>query len=80
MTNEYIFLVEKEEIWARMLMQVLEDNDIPCAAVPVFGAAFALKTGTPERVKVFVPSENLLYATELLQELFSGEIVSDEDI
>ncbi len=80
MTNEYIFLVEKEEMWAHMLMQVLEDNDIPCAAVPVFGAAFVMKTGTPERVKVFVPSENLLYATELLQELFSGEIVSDEDI
>ena len=80
MNNKYIFLVEKEEIWAQMLMQVLEDNDVPCVAVPVYGAGFAIKTGTQERLKIFVPSENLPQTKELLQELFSAEIVIDSEI
>ena len=79
MDNGYALLVEKEEMWAQMLMQVLEDNNVPCAALPVYGAGFAIKTGTQERQKVYVPSENLPQATELLQELFSAEIVQDEE-
>ena len=79
MNDRYALLVEQEEMWARMLMQVLEDNNIPCAALPVYGAGFAIKTGTQERLKVYVPSENLPQATELLQELFSAEIAQDEE-
>ena len=79
MDNGYVLLVEKEEMWARMLMQVLEDNNVPCAVLPVYGAGFVIKTGTQERLKVYVPSENLPQATELLQELFSAEIVQDEE-
>ena len=79
MDNGYVLLVEKEEMWAQMLMQVLEDNNVPCAALPVYGAGFAIKTGIQERLKVYVPSENLPQATELLQELFSAEIVQDEE-
>ena len=79
MRDGYVLLVEKEEMWTRMLMQVLEDNNVPCAALPVYGAGFAIKTGTQERLKVYVPSENLPQATELLQELFSAEIVQDEE-
>ena len=33
MDNGYELLVEKEEMWAQMLMQVLQDNDIPCTAL-----------------------------------------------
>ena len=79
MDNGYVLLVEKEEMWAQMLMQVLEDNNVPCAALPVYGAGFAIKTGAQERLKVYIPSENLPQATELLQELFSAEIVQDEE-
>ena len=79
MNDRYVLLVEQEEMWARMLMQVLEDNNIPCASLPVYGAGFAIKTGTQERLKVYVPSENLPQATELLQELFSAEIAQDEE-
>ncbi len=77
MNNEYVLLTEKEEMWAKMLMQVLEDNNIQCTARPVYGAGFTIKTGNQERLKVYVPSESLLKATELLQELFSAEIVQE---
>ncbi len=79
MNNEFVLLVEKEEMWARMLIQVLEDNSIPCAALPVYGAGFTLKTGIQERLKVFVPSGNLPQARELLQELFSADSVCEEE-
>ena len=78
MNDGYVLLVEKEEMWAQMLMQVLEDHNISCTALPVYGAGFAIKTGMQERLKVYVPSENLPQATELLQELFSAEIVQEE--
>ena len=73
MNNDYELLVEKEAMWAQMLMEVLKDNDIPCAALPVYGAGLVVKTGVQERMKVFVPSENLQKATELLHALFSEE-------
>ncbi len=73
MTGGYMLLTEKEEMWARLLMEVLEDNDIPCAALPVYGAGFAMRTGMQERWNVLVPAENLTRAEELLQELFSAE-------
>ena len=78
MKEGYVLLVEKEEMWAKMLMQVLEDNDIPCVAVPVFGAGLSVKAGMQERLKVYVPSENLSHATELVEELFLSESIQEE--
>ena len=78
MKEGYVLLVEKEEMWAKMLMQVLEDNDIPCVAVPVFGAGLSIKAGIQERLKVYVPSENLPHATELVEELFLSESIQEE--
>ena len=73
MENTFVFLIEKEEIWARMLVQVLEDNEIPCATRSVFGVGFTMKTGTQDYLQVFVPSEKLEGAKELADELFSDE-------
>ena len=78
MRDGYILLVEKEEMWAKMLMQVLEDNHVPCAALPVYGAGFSLKTGIQDRLKVYVPIDNLPQATELVEELFSAESILEE--
>ena len=79
MSNGYVLLTEKDEIWSRMLIQVLEDHNIPCAALPVYGAGFSLKTGTQDRLKIYVPSDALPQATALLEELFSAEsILPDE--
>ena len=79
MVNGYVLLVEKEEMWAKMLMQVLEDNKIPHAALPVYGAGFVIKTGTQERLKVYVSSEYLPQATALAEELFSAESIQEDE-
>ena len=78
MNGEYVFLTEKEEMWAQMLVQVLEDNGISCTALPVYGAGFTLRTGMQDQLRVFVPSQQLPRASELLEELFSAEILEEE--
>jgi len=79
MDNGYVLLVEKEEMWAKMLMQVLKDNNVPCAALPVYGAGFTVKTGTQERLKVYVSYECLPQATALVEELFSSKSIQDDE-
>ena len=79
MAHGFVLLVEKEEMWAQMLTQVLQDNGIPCAALPVYGAGLVMKTGAQERLKVFVPAVQLAQATELLEELFSDQAICQEE-
>ena len=79
MSNEYVLLIEKEEMWAKMLMQVLEDNGVLCTALPAHGAGFTLKTGIQERLKVYVPSAKLPLAIQLTEELFSAESILEEE-
>ena len=79
MDHGYVLLLEREEMWAKMLIEVLEDNNIPCAAVPVLGAGFALKTGAHECLRVYVPNDHLPQATVLVEELFSAENVEEEE-
>ena len=45
MEKKYEFLTEKEEMWARMLMEVLKDNGIPYAVESVYGAGLVLRGG-----------------------------------
>ena len=73
MNHGYEFLIEKEEMWARMLMEVLQDNGIPCVKQSVYGAGLVIKTGMLERFKVYVPKEYMEQALELVTELFSEE-------
>ena len=73
MENEFVLLVEKEAMWAQMLMQVLKDNGIPCISIPVYGAGLVVKTGMQERLKVLVPAEHAEQAARLLRELFPGD-------
>jgi len=71
MGSAYEFLTEKEEMWAKMLIKVLTENDIPCTSIPVYGAGLVVKGGMQERLKVYVPKEDTAKAEELLEELFS---------
>lgn len=71
MHTDYEFLVEHQEMWAKMLMEVLEDNGIACSALPVYGAGMTIQTGMLERLRVFVPKKDKAKAEELLQALFS---------
>ena len=77
MNQEYVLLVEKEEMWARMLMEVLKDNGVACTSVPVHGAGFALKTGMQDSLRIFVPAEQLAQAKELQEALFSAELAEE---
>ena len=70
MEHDYVLLVEKEEMWAKMLLQVLEDNNIPCTVLPVHGAGVVINTGMQERLKVYVPSTSKATAENLMNELF----------
>ena len=79
MNNDYVFLTQKEEMWARMLMEVLEDNHISCAALPLYGAAFALKTGKQDSLRIFVAPDKLQQAQELLDMLFSENSIVEYD-
>lgn len=69
--NGYEFLAEKEAMWAKMLEQVLKDNDVDFVSVPVYGAGMVLRGGVMERHKIYVPKEKLGQADQLLNELFS---------
>lgn len=73
MENHFELLTEKEEIWAKMLIQVLEDHHIPCTAIPAQGVGLSLKTGVQDSLRIYVPRDCMEQAQELLQELFSSE-------
>lgn len=79
MHGDYVLLTEQGEMWAKMLMEVLEDNGISCASLPVYGFALSLKTGAQERLKVFVPADQLSLAQELAEQLFSGDCILEEE-
>ena len=71
MGANYILLTEKETMWSKMLMEVLRDNNISCISQSVYGAGLTLKAGMQEYLRVYVPSEKLNEAEDLLQVLFS---------
>ena len=73
MDGGYEFLIEKEEMWAKMLVEILNDNGIPCVSRSVRGAGFVIKTGLPERLKIYVPGDKIERAAELANELFGAE-------
>ncbi len=73
MKENFEFLAEKEEMWAQMLLQVLKDNGIPCAVLPVHGAAMVMKAGMQERLQLYVPSTERARATQLLEALFPAD-------
>ena len=69
--ENFELLTEKEEMWAKMLTEVLSDNNIQFSVIPVYGAGMALKAGIKERLKIYVPSEQKEKAELLMAELFS---------
>lgn len=70
MDTNYEFLTEREFIWAEMLMQALRNHNIPCVSFPVNGAAYTLRTGTPEQLRIYIPRENRPLAEEIMDDLF----------
>ena len=73
-SKDYCFLVEKEEMWAKMLQELLQNNQIPAVLVPTLGAAVSLKSGRAELYQIFVPYAHLEQAADLLQMAFGDEV------
>ena len=69
--NGFTLLIEKEEMWAKMLADVLKDNGIPYVARPTYGAGFVIKTGKQDIIKIYVPTEYFKQASEFTEILFS---------
>lgn len=70
MNKPFEFLVEKEAIWADMLMQILKENNIFCKASPVYGAGMVMAAGVKERLRIYVPAESKQQAQELMEAFF----------
>lgn len=73
MDSEYELLCEKDAMWAETLIQVLNNNQIPCVSLPVYGAGLVMKTGMRERLKIYVMKKDKQAAEDLVQQLFSEE-------
>ena len=73
MTQQHELLVEKDAIWADILMQVLKENGIPCTAFPVYGAGVVLRAGVQERMKLYVPADQKQQAAAIMEDLFAEE-------
>ena len=78
MEQNAILLMETEEMWAKMLMEVLDDNEIPYAAKSVYGAGLVIRAGMQERLAVYVPVEYFEQAKALADALFSEADTIDE--
>lgn len=69
-SDDYCFVAEKEEMWAKMFMDILGDQGIPYANLPACGTAMTMKAGMIERQRIYVPYEALDQALQLLKESF----------
>lgn len=54
MNEEYELLMEKEEIWANMFIQILKENNIDFIVKRVNGIAISMKTGCQDYLRIYV--------------------------
>lgn len=66
-----VFFKEMDALWAETLMEILKKQGISVLTQPVHGAAFTMKTGWPERVRLFVSKEDVKQAENWYSALFS---------
>ena len=69
-SKDYCFLVEKEEMWTKMLQELLQNNRVPTVLIPMLGAVISLKSGRAELYQIFVSYAHLKQAADLLQMAF----------
>lgn len=70
-SDDDIFLIEKEMIWAEQLADILKQNNIPFYYKKVLGAGITSRIGQfAEVYRFFVPYESFDNAEEIVEELF----------
>lgn len=70
-TTDFCFITEKEDMWAKMFMEILKDNDIAATSLPEYGAGLVMRTGIQERQRIYVQYKDLEKTLALLKETFS---------
>lgn len=78
--DDLVFLIEKDAMWAGMLMDVLKQNGIPFTYTAALGAALAMAVGpASERLSIYVPYGRLGEAEALVEELFAPKQPDEAD-
>lgn len=73
--DDYCFLIEKEVLWAEMLMEVFEKENIPYIAYPTYGAGLSIKMGLYSEIfKFYVPYQFLNKAVLIVKNMFKNSI------
>lgn len=71
--DDYCFLTEQDQIWAGMLSDVFEQNEIPFITRSVLGAGITAKIGPlMERIRFYVPYSRFDTSHTLVCELFNA--------
>ncbi|MBQ9299239.1 MAG: DUF2007 domain-containing protein [Clostridia bacterium] len=69
--EDICFLTEADSIPAKMLKDILEQNNIPVLSNSNIGAGMAMRAGSMfERIKCYVRYDNLQKAKEIVEGLF----------
>lgn len=72
--DDYCYLIEKDQIWAGALSDILTQNSIPFITKNVLGAGLAAKMGPAlERTRFYVPHSHHESAKNIEREFFSAE-------
>lgn len=69
--EDYCYVIEKNLLWAKIIQEAFEKNNIPFIVSPVYGAALSLKIGPYlESYRFFVPYKYIDKASTLIAQMF----------
>ena len=77
--GDFCLLAQQPGIFAKMLLEVLEQNGIEAASQATQGATGIFSNMNMEIYRIYVPLERLEQAQELRDELFSPEAAVGEE-
>ncbi len=77
--GDYCFLTDQPGMFAKMLLDVLEQNGIDAVSRASQGATGIFSNMNMELHRIFVPLEQLDRAAELKDELFSPESIAGDE-
>lgn len=71
--DDYCFLVEKEDMWAKMLVEILEDNGVHPVCQDALDVVMVIRGGAKSRQSIYVPYRHWELAQELMQAAFQEQ-------
>ena len=77
--GDFCLLTQQPGIFARMLLDVLEQNSIEAVSQATQGATGIFSNMNMELYRIYVPLESFRQAEELRDELFSPDSVAGDD-